>query len=432
MNARMRQLQDQIRAKEDALRKIFMQSRLTDGSWDFTKADVFEHCTGQSECYEAMTRMETELAELEAKYKTDESLEQMEKRNQERYEQRQKVDQSMVHAPPTGMNGHQGNGQPHYQKSLGTLVRELYPRDARAGDGKVLFEKDFATFDINQLLFPEQKAVMTTATSWLPEITRTPRVVEFAHRPVQVLDTLPTANTDQPGVQWMEETTSTSGAVETLENTQYGEAALAFTERQATIRKITTSIPATDEQLADVNQVAGIIDARLRFFLMQRLDLQVVAGNGIAPNILGFLNTPGIQTQAIGGDPPQDAIYKALDKVRVIGRATPSAIWLHPNDWQSIRLMRTGQDMYLWGAPTDVGIPRIWGLPVVITEALTEGTGFVGDFANFSILWFRQGVEVLTGYVASDFIFGRQTIRASLRAALAVYRPTAFSTVTGI
>jgi HK97 family phage major capsid protein len=121
-----------------------------------------------------------------------------------------------------------------------------------------------------------------------------------------------------------------------------------------------------------------------------------------------------------------------MDKVRTIGRATPSAVMLHPNDWQSIRLLKTSQDVYMWGAPTDVGIPRIWGLPIVITEALTENTALVGDFSNFSMLWLRQGVEILAGYQATDFIEGRQAIRATMRAALTVFRPTAFSTVTGI
>jgi HK97 family phage major capsid protein len=434
MNARMRQLQDQIRVKEDALRKIFTEARKSDGSWDFTAASVFEHCTGQSECYEHMRRMEEELDTLGDEYKTLESIEQMEKRNQERYESRQKIDQTMVHAAPgNGMNGgYHGHGSPVYEKSLGTLVKELYPRDERPSEGKVIFAKDFDKFNVFTLLDPEVKATMTTTAGWAPEVTRIPRVVEFAHRPVQVLDTLPVSNTDQAGIQWMEETTSTSGAVETAENTVFTESAFAFTERSATIRKIATFIPVTDEQLADVSQVAGLIDARLRFFLMQRLDLQVIAGNGVAPNILGFVQTPGLQTQAMGTDNAQDAIYKAMDKVRVAGRATPNAVYLHPNDWQGIRLLRTSQDVYYWGPPTEVGIARIWGLPVVITEALVEGTAMVGDFANFSMLWMRQGVEILAGYVGDDFKFGRQAIRATLRAALSVYRPAAFCLVTGI
>jgi HK97 family phage major capsid protein len=422
MNARMRQLQDEIRSKEDGLRKIFVQAHKSDGTWDFTQADVFEHCQGQSECYEHMRRLEEELDKKQDEYKTLEAIEAMEKRNQQRLEERQKIDQTMVHAAPgNGMNGN-GNGMPMYQKSLGQLVREVYPVGERASEGKVIFSKDFTQYDIRQLFDMEAKATMLTTAGWAPEVTRIPRIVEFAHRPVQVLDTLPISNTDQAGVQWMEETTSTSGAQETAENIVFQESALAFTERSATIRKIATFLPVTDEQLADVNQVAGIIDARLRFFLMQRLDLQVVAGNGVAPNILGYVQTPGIQSQAMGADPPQDAIYKAMDKIRVVGRATPSAIYLHPNDWQGIRLLRTSQDIYMWGAPTDVGIPRIWGLPVVITEALTEGTGLVGDYANFSMLWMRQGVEVLTGFVGDDFKFGRQAIRATLRAALTVFR----------
>ena len=43
-----------------------------------------------------------------------------------------------------------------------------------------------------------------------------------------------------------------------------------------------------------------------------------------------------------------------------------------------------------------------------------------------------QGVEVLAGYVGSQFTEGEQTIRASLRAVVTIYRPQAFASVTGL
>ena len=55
----------------------------------------------------------------------------------------------------------------------------------------------------------------------------------------------------------------------------------------------------------------------------------------------------------------------------------------------------------------------LWGVPVVETDILTEGTGLVGDFTAHSQLWYRQGVEVLAGYVGTQFTEGEQTIRAS-------------------
>ncbi|MGL5908603.1 MAG: phage major capsid protein, partial [Phycicoccus sp.] len=76
---------------------------------------------------------------------------------------------------------------------------------------------------------------------------------------------------------------------------------------------------------------------------------------------------------------------------------------------------------------------RIWGLQVVRAQALTENTGLVGDFANFAELAVRRGIDVqISNSHSTYFTEGKQAIRCDMRAALVVYRPTAFCTVTGV
>lgn len=279
----------------------------------------------------------------------------------------------------------------------------------------------------------EVKALLQTTGGWAPETTRTGRVVEFATRPIQVIDVIPGTTTGQAAVVYMEETTFTNAATETAEAGTYPESALQLTQRSSTVRKIATFIPVTDEQLEDVPQVEAYVNNRLTFMLRQRLDSQILNGNGVGVNLLGFLNTAGIQTQAKGADPTPDAIYKALVKCRVIGRAMPNAVMMHPNDWQDVRLLKTADGIYLWGSPADVGPDRIWGQAVVQTDALPENTGLVGDFANFTELAIRRGIELqVSNSHANFFIEGKQAIRADMRAALVVYRPAALCTVTGI
>ncbi|MDQ3484367.1 MAG: phage major capsid protein [Actinomycetota bacterium] len=277
------------------------------------------------------------------------------------------------------------------------------------------------------------KALFETATGWAPQPTRTSRLVDLATRPIELLDVIPTTTTTQSGsVSYWEETTFTNAAAETAEGTQKPEAALGTTERLAPVRKIAVLLPVTDEQLEDEPRVRGYIENRLPFMVRQRLAGQIAAGNGTAPNLRGILNVAGTQTQAKGTDPTPDAVYKAMIKVMTIGQAMPDAYVTNPLDWQDVRLLRTTDGIYIWGSPSDAGPDRIWGLRAVLVQAMTENTGVVGDFANFSELAVRKSLEVRVGLNLDDWAKNRQTFRAELRAALIWYRPSAYCLVTGI
>src|SRR5207302_6888479 len=119
----------------------------------------------------------------------------------------------------------------------------------------------------------------------------------------------------------MEETTGTNASVETGEGIIYPQDTLVFTERTSLVRKIASYLPVTDEQLDDVPQVQSYVDARLSFFVEQRLDGQCVAGDGTGQNLKGFVNIAGIQTVAKGANPGPDAIFQAIVKVYLTGRA---------------------------------------------------------------------------------------------------------------
>lgn len=278
----------------------------------------------------------------------------------------------------------------------------------------------------------ELKTLMTTAAGWAPETIRSPRFVEDAQRPIQVVDFIPQTTTAQTAVSFMEETTFTNAAVEVAEGVAKPEAALALTEQTSPVRKIAVWIPVTDEQLEDVPRIQQYLDNRLGFMVRQRLDQQIISGDGTAPNISGMLDIVGIQTQAKATDPTPDAVYKAITKVNVTGQAMANLVIFHPNDWQDVRLLRTTDGIYIWGNPSDAGPERIWGLPVAVVQAATENTAIVVD-TNFTELAMRKGLEVkVSDSHASYFIENKQAVRAELRAAFIVYRPAAICSVTGV
>lgn len=278
----------------------------------------------------------------------------------------------------------------------------------------------------------EVKTLLTLADINNPA-TRRPGILPSVQLPIMITDMMLGGSIDNNTMTYMEETTFTNAAAETAEGGAKPEAALDFTERTENVRKTAVWLPATTELLADVAGVESFIRGRLIFMLAQRFEQQVISGNGIAPNHLGILNRVGIQTQAKGTDPTPDAFYKAMVKVRINGGAEPNAHVMHPNDAQEIRLLRTADGIYIWGNPSEAGPFRLWGLPVRETTGITENTGLTGAFSPMSQVFNREGVRVvLSTEHASYFVENKVAILAERRDLVAVYRPAAFCTVTGI
>ena len=344
------------------------------------------------------------------------------------YDRAQKPVKRMVHPGDDSRSFEPGEKKDATVKSLGELIVED-PQFAEWGQarGQKTGEIEIPNYGLAQL-----KTLFQTSAGWAPESIRSGRLVDAVTRPIQILDIIPTGQVGQAAYVYMLETTRTHAAQETSEGATYKESTFVLTETSKTVRKITDSVPVTDEQLEDVSAAQSYLDMRLRFGIRQRLDSQILNGDDSAPNLAGILNEGGIQTQAKGADPVPDAFYKAMDLVKVTGRATPSAIIIHPTDWQAVRLLRTVDGVYIWGNPSEAGPERMWGLPVVQSDAISVNTGLVGAFADFCQLFERRGLIVEVGFTGTQFVEGEQTIRASLRVVFAIYRPAAFATVTGI
>lgn len=364
-----------------------------------------------------------------------EKAREIDKRNKELSELKDEVDSLAKVAKAAGrVNGDAKAGRPD---PGGSGSEQGAPAKEQSGSLGEMFVKSRAYEDRHRkasaTLDVDLKTLFSTTAGWAPESTRSGRVVLDAQRPVQVTDILPTINTTQNAYVYMEETTFTNAAAETAEGVAKPEAALALTEQSVSVRKVPVWIPVTDEQLEDVVGIQDYLEGRLEFMLRQKLDGDILTGSGVAPNLTGINNKTGVLTQAKGTDPTPDAVYKAAKNVRVTGRALPNAVIFHPNDWQDVRLLRTSDGVYIWGNPSEAGPMRIWGLGVVESDAQTEGTAVVGDFANFSLLVLRQDVTLAVSDSHSTFfVENKQAVRAELRAAAVWLRPTAFSLITGV
>jgi HK97 family phage major capsid protein len=317
-------------------------------------------------------------------------------------------------------------------KSFGELFTESDIYQANRGRSRATYAVDVPMTLDEALRSAAVKTTMTTAAGWAAPNDRTSVVTPYAVRRPMVADLIPQVTTELSSIKYMEETTFTNNAAATAQNAQKPESALALTERTVPIEKIAHTLPVTDEQLDDVPGARAYIENRMLLMLALAEEAELLEGDGTTPNLTGFYNATGLQTQAKGADPTPDAVYKGITKVRHTGFADPTGTVWHPNDWQDVRLLRTADGIYIWGSPAEAGPERIWGLPAVITTANTENSVLVGDFQMYSVIYRKQGVTVEVGYVGDDFRYNRKTLRAEERLALVIYRGSAFCQVTGV
>ena len=268
-------------------------------------------------------------------------------------------------------------------------------------------------------------------------------VEEFARIPNVMTTLVNIGSTDSDTVECVAMTGVTNNAAETLEAVDADkaagaapssapESAIAFAIRTTTVEEIKHFIPATKRSVADAAQLRTIIDSELLRGLQDRLDGQLLNGNGTTPNLRGILNTSGLQTQAKGADPAVDAIHKAFTKLILAGFNNLTAL-LHPNDWQNIRLSKDVNGQYYYGPPNVSGATSLWGYGVALSQRLGAGTALTGDFGGGATLWLRDGGSIAATDSHSDwFTKGIIAILASMRAGFAVKKPLAFCTVTGI
>ena len=285
-----------------------------------------------------------------------------------------------------------------------------------------------ASFDV------DLKTLFQRTAGWAPESTRSGLVTLKPMVPApSVIDHLVTIPVSQAAYKYMEETTYTNNAAEVAEGSTFGEAVLALTERSQTVEKIAVWLPMTDEQLEDEPGARAYVEARLENMIRQRLDLQLLAGDGTTPNLLGTTNKVGIQTQALGADTLIDASYKLFDLIRTDGFAEPSVAFVRPTYWQSIALLKTADGVYIYSNPASGSPSVLWGVPVVQTMAAPATVLVAGDYANYAFFGVKRGIDVqVTNSHSTDFINGKQAIRMDMRGVMVHVRPKAFGTVTGL
>jgi HK97 family phage major capsid protein len=247
-------------------------------------------------------------------------------------------------------------------------------------------------------------------------------------RRLTVRDLLTPGRTSASSIQYPVETGFTNAAAAVAEAAAKPQGDLSFDIRTSAVTTIAHWVLATRQILDDAPMLQSYIDGRLRYGLAYAEEVQLLHGDGTGVNL------NGIYTQAIDiGDMGIVATPQKLDVLRMamlkasLAEYPSTGMVLHPTDWAGIELTKDTQGRYIIGDPKSDAPSRLWGLPVVATQAMLLGKFLVGAFRMGAQIFDRENASVELSTEDSDnFRKNLVTILAEERLALAVYRPTAF------
>lgn len=206
------------------------------------------------------------------------------------------------------------------------------------------------------------------------------------------------------------------------------EGGLVFEQRTAAVRTFAVWIAATRRIMTDSPALRGYIDEYLMSDVAIELEDQLISGSGTGENLLGILNHPNIQTAPPPGvgESLLNPIRRAIRLVQVNARTEPNGALINPVDVETLDVLRINLEAnhYLVD-PFTPGPRTVWGIPLVVTDAVPAGTALIGDFSK-AIVFDREELNILVGTAGDDFLRNIVRVLAEARATLAVIRPSAF------
>ena len=274
-----------------------------------------------------------------------------------------------------------------------------------------------------------QNAITTAGNSGgaLRRPMRDPEVVGLPEQQLLIRNLIPSIPVDTSSVEYAQQTTRTNSAAPTAEEAQKPESAYAWSLQNVPVQTIAHFVPASRQAMDDLPQLQGLIDSELRYGLDFVEDAQLLAGDGVSPNLSGLITNA---TAYSGAAEAKITNPTLIDKLRVamleatLNLYPADGVILNPEDWMVIETTKDADNRYIFANPAGIAGPVLWGRRVVPSLAMTVDKFLVGAFRVAATIYDRMDTEVMISSEDRDnFIKNMLTVRAEKRLALAVKRP---------
>ena len=259
--------------------------------------------------------------------------------------------------------------------------------------------------------------------------------VAGAFRRLTVMPTIMQGSASSNSIEYSKESSWVNGAASQVEGNAKAESTLTFAEVSAPVRTIAHFLRVSKQALSDSTFLASYIEARLRHGVNNKVESQIINGDGTGVNLSGWLATgnntvisPLLTVDYFG-------LANKLKMAVIANDYEPDFYYSNPADWGTAETARraSGDNAFVAasGAVSYVNnglTPMLWGLPVVLSNNVPVGT-LVCKSRDADMYASREGTVVEMFEQDGDNVEKNLvTVRAETRGAELVFTAAAICT----
>lgn len=288
----------------------------------------------------------------------------------------------------------------------------------------------------NAARFEIKAGDMTMANAYTGVVAGETVIEDFKFDPsrsVHIRTLLPIGNTDAQTIRFPKESAYDDGAAATAQGSAVGQSDFDVTATSVNVEKIGTFMRITEEMLNDTPGLSSYLSARVPGKVLSVEDNEIISGDGSSPNLDGLLtdgtafttSSGGLFYQSIESANEFDVIVVALNQL-ALSNYQADTILMNPTDFHKIVLLKSTANEYLRNQIITGIQPTVNGVPITLSTAMPAGKFLVGNLAQASQLWIRDGLGIeFSREDSTNFRDGFVTVRAQERVALTNYSPNA-------
>jgi HK97 family phage major capsid protein len=233
-----------------------------------------------------------------------------------------------------------GGGGQQQGKSLEVFLKEDEGMQRLARDGK-------GTAILN--IPPEVKTTIDSpdvgsSVSGVLGIERIPGIVQEARQQLYLRNLITSRDTTLGIIDFIRVTSATAIASMQIESSAKGELAETFATTSEKVQTVAGWIPASNQVLQDMSELAGFINTSLAYAVALREETEMLYGAGTGQSLHGaFTQASAFNTSLLGVSAwsKLEIIAAAIAQLSLAKEVPPSFVILNPTDWLALQRTKT-------------------------------------------------------------------------------------------